>query len=332
MLDRDEIGKIISSARKSKNITQQELAQKLHISDKAISNWETGKNLPNIYFIQQIEKILDVKILQEPNIKTTKNNKVFFTFSLIIVLLTILIVYMFYSEYNNFHVYSISIENEKFNIKDSYIMISKNKIILSMQEITNTKLPYQPEYNIKLSYDLNCSECIIYEKNNYKSLTITKNITDKEFKILKNMELFLIIEYKDYSEKTIKENFSLNFSKEKSNNKTFYKKELSDNDISNENLLHNNGYQKKSNYEYEKIIGNDTYTYNIVNKTLYYKGKKGELTLYGISENNGSNYYVVLNENAIIEYQISGTNTGKKYFEIMLEKLSEINNLTLSTS
>ncbi len=209
-------------------------------------------------------------------------------------------------------------------------MISKNKIILSMQEITNTKLPYQPEYDIKLSYDLNCSECIIYEKNNYKSLTITKNIADKEFKTLKNMELFLIIEYKDYSGKIIKENFPLNFSKEKSNNKVFYKKEQSDNDVSIENLLHNNGYQKKSDYEYEKIIGNDTYTYNIVNKILYYKGKKGELTLYGISGHNGSNYYAILNKDDIIEYQIPGTNTGKKYFEIMVEKLNEINNLTLS--
>ncbi len=37
-----KIGKFISSRRKEKNITQSELAEKLNITDRAISKWENG--------------------------------------------------------------------------------------------------------------------------------------------------------------------------------------------------------------------------------------------------------------------------------------------------
>ena len=62
MDSKDEIGKIISEARKKKKITQQDLAGKLFVSDKAISNWETNKNLPDKELIPKIEKILNIEI------------------------------------------------------------------------------------------------------------------------------------------------------------------------------------------------------------------------------------------------------------------------------
>ena len=42
-----KIGKFIAECRKNKNITQAELAEKLSITDRAISKWETGKGLPD---------------------------------------------------------------------------------------------------------------------------------------------------------------------------------------------------------------------------------------------------------------------------------------------
>ena len=47
-MDLVKIGKIISEARKNKGMTQRELANKLHISDKAISKWERGIGCPDI--------------------------------------------------------------------------------------------------------------------------------------------------------------------------------------------------------------------------------------------------------------------------------------------
>lgn len=42
-----KIGKFIADCRKSKNMTQADLAEKLNITDRAISKWETGKGMPD---------------------------------------------------------------------------------------------------------------------------------------------------------------------------------------------------------------------------------------------------------------------------------------------
>jgi transcriptional regulator with XRE-family HTH domain len=41
-MDKKEIGHKISTTRKRLGITQKELAEKLHVSDKTVSKWETG--------------------------------------------------------------------------------------------------------------------------------------------------------------------------------------------------------------------------------------------------------------------------------------------------
>ena len=46
-MDQIKIGKYIQEKRKEKNITQSELAEKLNISDRAISKWENGNCLPD---------------------------------------------------------------------------------------------------------------------------------------------------------------------------------------------------------------------------------------------------------------------------------------------
>ena len=46
-MDQIKIGKFIQEKRKEKNITQNELAEKLNISDRAISKWENGNCLPD---------------------------------------------------------------------------------------------------------------------------------------------------------------------------------------------------------------------------------------------------------------------------------------------
>ncbi len=46
-MEQVKIGKFIVECRKNKNMTQAELAQKLNITDRAISKWETGKGMPD---------------------------------------------------------------------------------------------------------------------------------------------------------------------------------------------------------------------------------------------------------------------------------------------
>ena len=46
-MDQIKIGKFIAECRKQNNMTQMQLAQKLNITDRAVSKWETGKGMPD---------------------------------------------------------------------------------------------------------------------------------------------------------------------------------------------------------------------------------------------------------------------------------------------
>lgn len=48
MLNQEKIGRFISERRKSQGLTQMELAEKLHITDRAVSKWERGKSMPDV--------------------------------------------------------------------------------------------------------------------------------------------------------------------------------------------------------------------------------------------------------------------------------------------
>ena len=61
-MDLIKIGKFITQKRKEKNITQSELAEKLYVSDRAISKWENGICLPEASNMQELCKILDITI------------------------------------------------------------------------------------------------------------------------------------------------------------------------------------------------------------------------------------------------------------------------------
>ena len=61
-MDQIKIGKFIQQKRKEKNITQSELAEKLNISDRAISKWENGNCLPDAGNMPILCDILDITI------------------------------------------------------------------------------------------------------------------------------------------------------------------------------------------------------------------------------------------------------------------------------
>ncbi len=57
-----DTGKFIASCRKEKGLTQAQLAQKLNISDRAVSKWETGKCMPDSSIMLELCNILDVTV------------------------------------------------------------------------------------------------------------------------------------------------------------------------------------------------------------------------------------------------------------------------------
>lgn len=61
-MNQEVIGKFIADCRKKKKFTQSELAEKLGITDRAISNWENGKNMPDLSLFKPLCEILDITI------------------------------------------------------------------------------------------------------------------------------------------------------------------------------------------------------------------------------------------------------------------------------
>ena len=61
-MDQIKIGKFIAERREKLNLTQMQLAEKLNITDRAISKWETGKSLPDSSIMPELCGILQITI------------------------------------------------------------------------------------------------------------------------------------------------------------------------------------------------------------------------------------------------------------------------------
>ncbi|MBO5888723.1 MAG: helix-turn-helix domain-containing protein, partial [Clostridia bacterium] len=61
-MDQIKIGKFIATCRKNQNLTQMQLAEKLNITDRAISKWETGRALPDSTIMIELCNILKITV------------------------------------------------------------------------------------------------------------------------------------------------------------------------------------------------------------------------------------------------------------------------------
>ncbi len=61
-MEQAKIGKFIASKRKEHGLTQLQLAEKLGITDRAVSKWETGKSLPDASLMPELCKLLKITI------------------------------------------------------------------------------------------------------------------------------------------------------------------------------------------------------------------------------------------------------------------------------
>ena len=59
-MSQENIGKLIAKQRKKLNMTQSELGKKLGVTDKSVSKWERGVNVPDISIIVPLCNILNI--------------------------------------------------------------------------------------------------------------------------------------------------------------------------------------------------------------------------------------------------------------------------------
>ena len=63
-MDNYVTGALIKKLRESRKMTQEELADKICVSSKAVSKWETGRGFPDIGLIENLAKALDISVIE----------------------------------------------------------------------------------------------------------------------------------------------------------------------------------------------------------------------------------------------------------------------------
>ncbi len=63
-MDRYVTGAVIRRLREAKKMTQEELAERIFVSSKAVSKWETGQGFPDISLIEPLAKALDISVIE----------------------------------------------------------------------------------------------------------------------------------------------------------------------------------------------------------------------------------------------------------------------------
>lgn len=61
-MDQDKIGGFLKELRKEKGITQEQLADKLFVSRRTVSRWETGSNMPDLDVLVELADLYDVDL------------------------------------------------------------------------------------------------------------------------------------------------------------------------------------------------------------------------------------------------------------------------------
>lgn len=63
-IDKEKFGSFLAQLRKERGMIQKELAEKLYVTDKAVSKWERGLSLPDIALLQPLADILGVSVTE----------------------------------------------------------------------------------------------------------------------------------------------------------------------------------------------------------------------------------------------------------------------------
>ena len=157
-----EFNEKLQELRKSKGLTQEELAEKLYVSRTAVSKWESGRGYPNIDSLKEISMYFSVSIdellssekllfIAEKENKTNIKNICDLLFSIIDLFYVFLIVLPLYPDTVNGFVYSVSLLNyteiSEFN-KIIYFISFFSLILLGILKLIFTKVKKERFNNI----------------------------------------------------------------------------------------------------------------------------------------------------------------------------------------
>ena len=75
-MDKAQIGNKIKKLRKIQNLTQKQLADKLYVSDKTVSKWERGINLPDLTMFESLSIELNCSVIELLGLNDKNNEEI----------------------------------------------------------------------------------------------------------------------------------------------------------------------------------------------------------------------------------------------------------------
>ena len=74
-MDKYVTGSVIRRLRERKQMTQEELAERIHVSGKAVSKWETGRGYPDISLLGPLAEALGISVIELLSGEDVRNRK-----------------------------------------------------------------------------------------------------------------------------------------------------------------------------------------------------------------------------------------------------------------
>lgn len=154
-MNQEKIGKFIALKRKEKNMTQEELAERLGVNNRTISRWENGNYMPDLSLLKTLSEELGVSLTEllngeetrgddkvnktlentiaYSNEKIRKNKRRFLMVILIlIIIIFLLLLFFFIRNYNSNLSYTFKGESDNFFFDNGLVTFSKDKGYIQM--------------------------------------------------------------------------------------------------------------------------------------------------------------------------------------------------------
>ena len=145
MDEKNRTGEFLAKLRNEKGYTQQKLADKIHVTNKAISNWENGRSNPDLDMMKELAKIFDVtvdelyagkRVDEKDVIFKRKIKKLFIRSFITLFVINFLLLFVYFLlTVNSVKFYVLDLDDDFINTTGGYYIVNKNKSILHLDKL-----------------------------------------------------------------------------------------------------------------------------------------------------------------------------------------------------
>ena len=216
-MNSDKVGKYIAKLRKNSKLTQEELAERIGVSNNTISKWENGVNVPDTVLLYELSKEFNVSVQEilngEKIFDITDNNNIFvksiifynnlfkrkitrIIVGLIIFFIVLFCIFYTLVNFNQNKVYDINSMTERYSV-DGFLISNPKEAMFFMNNF------HYEDDNIGLSTEQKLITYDLYIKSKDESVLFNcgDSFNDKVSLsyFLSNLNINFIVNKKDYS-------------------------------------------------------------------------------------------------------------------------------------